>query len=30
LLASPRLFCGILGTINEDVTRLYPIVSIIF
>ncbi|MDR1891110.1 MAG: polysaccharide biosynthesis C-terminal domain-containing protein [Puniceicoccales bacterium] len=30
LLASPRLFCGILGTINEDITRLYPTLSIIF
>jgi MATE family multidrug resistance protein len=30
LLISPRLFCGILGTINEDITHLYPTLSIIF
>ncbi|MDR1232743.1 MAG: MATE family efflux transporter [Puniceicoccales bacterium] len=30
LLISPRLFCGLLGTINEDVAHLYPTLSIIF
>jgi MATE family multidrug resistance protein len=30
LLISPRLFCGILGSINEDITHLYPTLSIIF
>ncbi|MDR1528574.1 MAG: polysaccharide biosynthesis C-terminal domain-containing protein [Puniceicoccales bacterium] len=30
LLISPYLFCGILGTINEGITHLYPTLSIIF
>jgi MATE family multidrug resistance protein len=30
LLISPRILCGILGTINEDITHLYPTLSIIF
>jgi MATE family multidrug resistance protein len=30
LLVSPRLLCGILGSLNEDIAHLYPMLSIIF